>query len=88
MFFITPIGPVWTDFEAICLGPREWDAAGAPHLPAFPLLDPRLSRVMSDLRSLCVTVWRSALAADPDKRAAAEYHLSRLRNDPGIPTEG
>jgi hypothetical protein len=79
--FITPIGPLWTDFEAICLGPTEWDVAGVPHLPAFPLLDAQLYEVMSDLRSLCVTVWCSVLAADPDKRAAAEYHLSRLRNE-------
>jgi hypothetical protein len=77
--FITAGGCLWTDFETACLGPYEWDAAGAPHLAAFPSLDPELYAVMARLRSLCVTVWCSALAADPEKRAAAEEHLARLR---------
>jgi thiamine kinase-like enzyme len=29
--FFTPMGPLWSDFEAACLGPREWDASGVPH---------------------------------------------------------
>jgi thiamine kinase-like enzyme len=77
--FITPGGPLWTDFEAASLGPREWDASGMPYLPAFQPLDSQVYSVMSGLRSLCVAVWCSVHAADPEKRAAAEYHLSRLR---------
>jgi Phosphotransferase enzyme family len=77
--FITPSGPLWMDFEAASRGPREWDAAGAPYLPAFHSLNPELYAIMSELRSVCVAVWCSALAADPDKRAAAQYQLAHLR---------
>jgi Ser/Thr protein kinase RdoA (MazF antagonist) len=77
--FITPSGPLWMDFEAASRGPREWDAAGVPYLPAFHSLNPQLYAVMSKLRSVCVAVWCSALAADPDKRAAAQYQLAHLR---------
>jgi hypothetical protein len=77
--FFAAGGPLWTDFEAACLGPREWDAAGVLHPTAFQPLDPQVYRVMLGLRSLCVTVWCSALAADPDKRAAAQYHLAYLK---------
>jgi hypothetical protein len=76
--FITPAGPLWTDFEAACRGPREWDISGVPYLPAFPPVDADVYAVMLDLRSLCVAVWCSASGADPDKREAAEYHLARL----------
>jgi Phosphotransferase enzyme family len=74
--FITPTGPLWTDFEAISLGPREWDAAGVPHLPAFPLLDTRLYGVMSDLRSLCVTVWCSGSPPTPTNGQRLNTSLS------------
>lgn len=83
--FVTPAGPLWTDFETACLGPREWDAAAAPHLPAFQPLDAALYAVLSDMRSLCVVVWCSALAANPEKRAAAEYQLARLRQGGSAP---
>jgi aminoglycoside phosphotransferase (APT) family kinase protein len=77
--FFTSNGPLWTDFETACLGPYEWDIAGTPDCVAFPDLDVGLYEILSELRSLCVTVWCSALAADPDKRATAKYHLSELR---------
>jgi predicted trehalose synthase len=76
----TPSGPLWTDFEAASFGPREWDASGAPHLPAFLSLNPDIFEIMVRLRSLCVVVWCAALAEDPDKREAAEYHLEWLRS--------
>jgi hypothetical protein len=79
----TPSGPLWIDFEAASVGPREWDASGAPHLPAFLSLNPDIFEIMVRLRSLCVVVWCSALAEDPDKREAAEYHLRRLRSVEG-----
>ena len=28
--FITDAGPVWSDFEAVCRGPLEWDLANKP----------------------------------------------------------
>jgi hypothetical protein len=77
--FITPTGPLWTDFETACFGPREWDAAGVPHLPAFEPLDSGLYAALSDMCSLCVAVWCSALAHDPEKRAAAQYQLKQLK---------
>jgi aminoglycoside phosphotransferase (APT) family kinase protein len=77
--FFTAKGPLWTDFETACVGPYEWDIAGTPHFPAFPAYDADLYKILSDLRSLCVAVWCSALAADPDKREAAEHQLSQLR---------
>jgi Phosphotransferase enzyme family len=83
--FITPSGPLWMDFEAASRGPREWDAVGAPHLPAFRSLDARLYAVLSDLRSVCVTVWCSALAKDSQKRAAAASQLERLRTGARTP---
>jgi aminoglycoside phosphotransferase (APT) family kinase protein len=83
--FITSNGPLWMDFEAASRGPREWDAVGAPHLPAFRSLDARLYAVLSDLRSVCVTVWCSALAKDSQKRAAAASQLERLRTGARTP---
>jgi predicted trehalose synthase len=79
--FFTSDGPVWTDFETASVGPREWDAAAIPYLSAFPELDMRVFSVMAPLRSLCVCVWCSALADDPEKRAAAKHHLELLRKD-------
>jgi len=67
------------DCEVASREPREWDAAGVPHLRAFHALNPQLYAVMLELRSACVAVWCSALAADPEERAAAEYQLTHLR---------
>lgn len=77
--FFTANGVLWTGFEASSVEPREWDASGVPHLPAFPGIDMQVFALMADLRSLCVSVWCWALAAEPDKYAAAKYHLERLR---------
>jgi predicted trehalose synthase len=78
--FVTNGGPLWMDFEAASLGPREWDAAGVPHLAAFPSLDPKLYAVLADLRRVCVVVWCSALDGDPDKRAAAKEQIAALKD--------
>jgi hypothetical protein len=77
--FFTPDGPLWTDFETICRGPYEWDAAAMLRPAAFPGLNPELYRVLAELRRLCVVVWCSALAHDPKKRAAAEEQLASLK---------
>jgi len=77
--FVTPTGPLWTDFETACLGPREWDAAAALHPPAFQPLDAGLYDILCDMRSLCVAVWCSALAGDPEKRDAARTQLAQLK---------
>ena len=67
---LTDAGPLWTDFEAACLGPRSWDfaALGAGDDP-----------LMAAARSFCVSVWCWAKADLPGKREAAEYHLSLLK---------
>ena len=76
--FFTGDGPLWTDFETICRGPYEWDAA-ALLCPAFPRLDRQLYETIAKLRSVCVAVWCSALAHDPEKREAAREQLASLR---------
>jgi len=79
--FFTPEGPLWTDFEAACLGPYEWDFVGVPYAGRFSAADLELCAVLADLRSLCVVVWCSALSERPEKRAAAAFQLARLKGD-------
>jgi Ser/Thr protein kinase RdoA (MazF antagonist) len=79
--FVTSDGVRYADFEDVCLGPREWDVGWLPDvdLAAFePVHRGRLS-ALSDLRSLCVSVWCFAKYDMPDKREAADYHLACLR---------
>jgi aminoglycoside phosphotransferase (APT) family kinase protein len=79
---ITGSGAVWMDFEAVSMGPLEWDV---PTLPArawseFSDLDPDLMRLLSNLRSLCVSVWCWAdFDRSRDVSEAATYHLDRLK---------
>ncbi|MGD0190491.1 MAG: aminoglycoside phosphotransferase family protein [Rhizomicrobium sp.] len=77
--FFTPHGPLWTDFEAACLGPREWDAAGTPCPSAFPQLHPEILAIMTALRSVCTVVWCAGSPGDARKREAVDYHLARLK---------
>jgi Phosphotransferase enzyme family len=79
--FITSDGALWNDFEDACLGPREWDIVFLPELElaAFEPLNRDVLVELGYLRSLCVSVWCWALADIPEKREAAEYHLSYLR---------
>lgn len=79
--FITSDGALWNDFEDVCLGPREWDIGWLPEaeLAAFEPLNRGALVVLGYLRSLCVSVWCWDLADIPEKREAAEYHLSYLR---------
>jgi hypothetical protein len=74
-------GARYTDFEDACLGPREWDVGWLPDadLALFePIHRGRLS-ALSDLRSLCVSVWCFARYDMSDKREAADYHLGHLK---------
>jgi Phosphotransferase enzyme family len=79
---VTPAGPIWADLETVGLAPLEWELTNLP--PAgrvhFRSLDRALLERLSLLRSLSVAVW---CWADADRsaevRAAAEYHLRRLR---------
>lgn len=69
--FLTQDGPLWSDFEAACRGPKAWDFAALGYED-----DP----LMTMARSFCVAVWCWAQAELPGKREAAEYHLAVLRN--------
>lgn len=79
--FITSGGARWNDFEDTSLGPREWDVGWLPDidLTAFEPVDCDLLSVLSDVRSLCVSVWCWARCDMADKRQAAEYHLRYLK---------
>jgi hypothetical protein len=79
--FITPQGAYYSDFEDVSLGPREWDIGFFPDaaLSVFGSLDRELLFVLSDLRSLCVSVWCWAKYDMAEKREAAEYHLQYLK---------
>jgi len=78
----TPAGPRWTDFEAACLGPVEWDLAslGEDALDPSVHLDRDLLELMGRLRSLCVAAWCwTKPDRAPELREAAEHHLHRLQ---------
>ncbi len=79
---VTPAGPIWGDLETVRLGPLEWELTSLPSAGHFHFrpLDPAVFERLSLLRSLTIAVW---CWADADRsaevRAAAEYHLRRLR---------
>jgi hypothetical protein len=80
--FDSPAGVLWNDFEAVCLGPIEWDLTGlaAETRAVFAPFDDDLLRILEVARSVCVATW---CWRDPDRnpemREAAEYHLARVR---------
>lgn len=76
-------GPLWTDFEDACLGPRELDIAGLPPTVwrDFADADQALVGRCADLRSVCVAIWCWAdVSRSPEVRDAAGYHLDRVRH--------
>jgi hypothetical protein len=80
--FITSQGARYSDFENVSLGPREWDIGFLPpdiDPTAFEPVNRGLLSILSDLRSLCVSVWCWAKYDMPEKREAAEYHLGYLK---------
>lgn len=80
---ISPRGPLWTDFEDACLGPREIDIAGLPASawPYFRDADQMLVERCADLKSVCVAIWCwSDVSRSAEIREAAEYHLDRVRS--------
>jgi hypothetical protein len=82
----TAKGPVFIDFEASCVGPKEWDLSslGEEVASFYPPIDSALLEVLSLTRSLCVATWcwmQPGRAPEVDE--AAHFHLSRLRNAVG-----
>ena len=75
-----PDGPRWTDFESVCLGPREWDFGWVPDVAVLEPIDRECFELLSLMRSLCASTWCWALPHLPGKLEAANYHLSYLRS--------
>lgn len=80
---LSPRGPSWIDFEAVCRGPQEWDLTMLPDEVVdeyFTDVDRDLLATLRQLRSLCVAAW---CWLDPDRdpvlREAGTYHLALLK---------
>lgn len=78
---LTTVGPTLIDFEAVSLGPPEWDLASMPPgvAGAFGDLDRDLLALLRLLNSARVATWCWALADHPSMRAHAEHHLAVVR---------
>jgi hypothetical protein len=78
----SPSGVRWLDFEAACLGPREWDLAALDQegVSAYGRADPSLLALLRTARLFCIVTW---CWTQPDRasevREAAEYHLAHLK---------
>jgi Phosphotransferase enzyme family len=72
-------GPLWTDFEAVCMGPLEWDMCWMEDVSVFEPLDHELLELLSALRSICISVWCGERPDLPGKREAALHHLEELK---------
>lgn len=76
-------GPLFIDFEAACLGPKEWDLSSLPASVAsfYPHVNSSLLESLRLTRSLCVAAW-CWMQPDraPEVEEAAHFHLSRLRD--------
>jgi hypothetical protein len=79
----SPSGLRWLDFEAACLGPKEWDLAALDQegVSAYGTADRSLLEVLRTARLFCIVTW---CWTQPDRafevREAAELHLSHLKN--------
>jgi Ser/Thr protein kinase RdoA (MazF antagonist) len=74
----------WMDFEAVCLGPVEWDAASMPLGTEAWLADPDLAllAVLRRMRQVCLVIWCwSQYNRTTEIARAAEIHLTRLKDD-------
>lgn len=76
----TTEGPRLLDFEAACLGPREWDLSAIGYLAkAAPGIDNALLDQCQSLRSYTVAAWCWAQAGrSPEVDEAARWHLQLL----------
>jgi hypothetical protein len=78
----SPSGVRWLDFEAACLGPKEWDIAALDEegVSAYGTADPSLLALLRTARLLCIVTWCwTQPDRDPEVREAAEYHLEHLK---------
>jgi len=78
----TPSGVRWLDFEAACLGPKEWDLAALDEqgVNAYGTADPSLLALLRTARLFCIVTWCwTQPDRAPEVREAAEYHLAHLK---------
>jgi hypothetical protein len=78
----TPSGVRWLDFEAACLGPKEWDLAALDHegVGAYGTADPSLLALLRTARLFCIVTWCwTQPDRAPEVREAAEFHLANLK---------
>lgn len=95
----TPSGPVWGDFEKVCLGPRELDIAcneiragavgrGTPDddfLSGYGAFDAGLVRVLVHVQTLVLAAWTFALAERrPDFSDVAAQRLRAAARGLGV----
>jgi thiamine kinase-like enzyme len=78
----SPAGPLWMDFEAVCLGPAEWDLATMPEGTEawFADVNAALLSSLRRLRQVCLVIscWNQYERTREIARAA-ELHLGLLR---------
>lgn len=77
----TGTGQRWIDFEAVSLGPLEWDLAflADDAVALFPDVEPRHLALLRPLNSARVATWCWARAELPGMRSHAEHHLEVVR---------
>ena len=78
----TPSGVRWLDFEAVCLGPKEWDIAALDQegVRAYGSANPSLLALLRTARLFCIVTWCwTQPDRDSEVREAAEYHLAHLK---------
>jgi hypothetical protein len=78
----TPSGVRWLDFEAACMGPKEWDLAALDEVgvSAYGTANPSLLALSKTARLFCIVTWCwTQPDRAPEVREAAEYHLEYLK---------
>jgi len=78
----SPSGVRWLDFEAACVGPKEWDVAAFDEegVSAYGTADPALLALSRTARLFCIVTWCwTQPDRAPEIREAAEYHLAYLK---------
>jgi len=78
----SPSGIRWLDFEAACVGPKEWDLAALDEegVRAYGTADPSLLALSRTARLFCIVTWCwTQPDRAPEVREAAEYHLAHLK---------
>jgi Ser/Thr protein kinase RdoA (MazF antagonist) len=84
----SPTGYLWMDFEAVCLGPAEWDLASLPAgtEARLPDVDAALLVLLRGMRQLCLVVWCwNQYERTAEIASAAELHFHLLKKSLRMP---